>query len=58
MAVQGLELEDPLGSKMQFLRVGNLAIACSIELAADEPFRMFEDDRARLAAFLREPLEG
>lgn len=57
VAVEGLKLTDPNGAVLQIMRVEDLAFAISLELATDEPFRMYEDDRAKLRAFLR-PLDA
>lgn len=57
MAVEGLKLVDPNGAILQIMRVEDLAFAVSLELATDEPFRMYEDDREKLARFIARPLD-
>jgi hypothetical protein len=53
-----LFLEDPEGSKLMATRIDNAAITLAVELAGPGAFRMFEEDRRRLAEFLAGPLEG
>lgn len=55
---QALQIEDPEGSVMVVTRVDDTAYTIGITYTAPgTPFRMFEDDRARLRAFL-DPLDG
>lgn len=52
-AMQVLQLEDPEGSIMRISRIDNSVYAVAVAAAVpDEPFRLFEADRAKLRAFL------
>lgn len=52
-STEALRLEDPEGSVMILTRIDNLVYTLAIEYAGPQPFRLFEDDRARLRDFLR-----
>lgn len=52
-SVQALKLEDAEGSVLLVTRIDDLAYTLAIQYAGDAPFRMFEDDRAKLRDFLR-----
>jgi hypothetical protein len=56
-AVNALKLEDPEGSVMLVTRIGDSVFTVSVQYAGDAPFRMFEEDRAKLREFLK-PLIG
>ena len=57
-SLQALQLTDPEGSVMVVNRIDTAAITIGITYTSEHPFRMFETDRARLVAFLAEPLDG
>lgn len=52
-AVEALKLEDPEGSVMVITRVENAVYTIGITYSSNRPFRLFEDDRAKVRAFLR-----
>lgn len=55
----GLLLTDPAGSKMLGTRIDDLVFTFAFELAPGETeFRVFEDDRVQLRAFLAGGLVG
>jgi hypothetical protein len=56
-ATSALRLEDAEGSVMIVTRVEDLVFTVSVQYAGDAPFRMFEEDRAKLREFLK-PLIG
>lgn len=57
-STEGLLLEDPEGSKIMLTRIDDAAFTVASELApGSNAFRMFEDNRAKLRAFLK-PLDG
>lgn len=57
-SVELLRLVDPEGSVLIVGKVGDAAYTLGLELAdPSQPFRMFEDNRAKMRAFLR-PLVG
>lgn len=56
MATELIRLVDPNGSVLIVGKLDGLVYTLGLELAGDEPFRMFEDNRAVLRGFLK-PLE-
>lgn len=49
---EAIVLEDPNGSKIMVTRFDDIAFAISVEVVDDQPFRLFEDTRAKLHSFL------
>jgi hypothetical protein len=56
-ATSALRLVDLEGSVMIVTRIEDLVFIISVQYAGDAPFRMFEEDRAKLREFLK-PLVG
>lgn len=52
-ALEALQLEDPEGSVMVISRVENSVYTVGITYSSNQPFRLFEDDRAKVRDFLR-----